>query len=414
MNFRDNAIKHAQSFSVNNSPPNIVNKSGWFLLVACIVFILSVFIWSIFGDINTEVIGQGIVVIENGKIFTLDGIKDNSTLKKINSPLGSLVKQGEILVELDQTELANQIKVSENYIATLKSEYDNLKNQEKEDVLVRELFYKEKEIMLNKVIKLETASIDFLDDLIKKQNDMLKKGYVNRFDYSKVLLDLTASKKALSGSNEELLEINNDRNRIKQNWIEKTRDLTLKIQSEEFRVNELKSSFFLAKEIKSPIDGIVIGILSSEGDSIKSGQPIMTLSTTGEGLGTIAYFLPENAKKIKKGMKALISPSNIKAEEYGSLVGEVVDVTAFPTSSNMMMAVLKNELLVKNLGQDQAKMMVNLRILPDPNNKTGYKWSSSNGPEEKITPGSIAQIKIVTRKQRPIYLLIPTVKKIFI
>jgi HlyD family secretion protein len=43
--------------------------------------------------------------------------------------------------------------------------------------------------------------------------------------------------------------------------------------------------------------------------------------------------------------------------------------------------------------------------------RSGYAWSSRNGPSEEITSGSVSTVDIVTRKQRPIELVMPYIKK---
>ena len=56
-----------------------------------------------------------------------------------------------------------------------------------------------------------------------------------------------------------------------------------------------------------------------------------------------------------------------------------------------------------------------MEILIYINNNTisGYKWSSKNGPPFYIESNTPASIQITVQKQRPIFLVIPFLKKLF-
>lgn len=413
MKFRLAAVKHLQKISINDYSLNIISSTGWLALFACAIALVSVFFWSLFGQINTQVMGKAIILVHNGKIFNVVAPVDNSKVLEVKATIGKACQKDDILVELEHNELATQIGVSEIYIKQLNEEYVRLQTQSNQDLSDLQIILNEKENLFNKIVVIEKTSINFLEDLASKQNEMMVKGLANRLEYSRVLLDLTNSKAALENSYNQLLEIKLQLNNKKILWQERLRDLQLSIQNEQYKLNSLKEKYHTSKKLKSPIDGVVISVQSSTGEIINSGQSIVNIATLGEGLDAIAYFLPEKGKKIKKGMKALVSPSNIKPEEHGSLIGEVIEVATFPTNNKEMMSILKNENLVKALAQDQAPIMVYIRIQEDKNNFSGFKWSSSKGPNEKITPGTLAEVKVIVKKQKPITLLIPSIKKLF-
>jgi len=43
---------------------------------------------------------------------------------------------------------------------------------------------------------------------------------------------------------------------------------------------------------------------------------------------------------------------------------------------------------------------------------SGFRWSSSRGPDTIIGPGTLCSAQIVTRKQKPITLVFPFLKKL--
>jgi HlyD family secretion protein len=46
----------------------------------------------------------------------------------------------------------------------------------------------------------------------------------------------------------------------------------------------------------------------------------------------------------------------------------------------------------------------------DPMTSSGYKWSSSRGPEITISSGTLCTVEVITRHQPPVSLLFPFFK----
>ena len=118
---------------------------------------------------------------------------------------------------------------------------------------------------------------------------------------------------------------------------------------------------------------------------------------------------------IKPGMEVQISPSTVRKEEYGYMLGDVKEVSKFSASRQGMLRVLVNEELVSEFlgitGAGPIAVQVVLRRNPD--TVSGFQWSSGRGPEVEINAGTLCDGLITVRKQRPIALLIPFFKTFF-
>ena len=149
------------------------------------------------------------------------------------------------------------------------------------------------------------------------------------------------------------------------------------------------------------------------GDYVQQGTTIAVIEAeSGENaVGALAYFSALDGKKIKPGMKIGLVPTTVKQEEYGFIQGLITDVSEFPVSDNYLMSSLQNVSLANTFHQIQNPIEVKVSIIPDPTTYSGYKWSSSKGPAQKIGSGFICSAKVTTDSKRPISLLIPTIKK---
>ena len=110
-------------------------------------------------------------------------------------------------------------------------------------------------------------------------------------------------------------------------------------------------------------------------------------------------------------MKIGLVPTTVKQEEYGYIQGLITDVSEFPVSDNYLISSLQNISLANTFNQIKNPIEVKVSIIPDPSTYSGYKWSSSKGPEQKIGSGYICSAKVTTDSKRPLALVIPRFKK---
>ena len=115
-------------------------------------------------------------------------------------------------------------------------------------------------------------------------------------------------------------------------------------------------------------------------------------------------------KKILSGMEVQISPNSVNKEEYGYMMGRVISVSEFPASIKSMMNTLGSEVLVNQLSGTGASLEVLIDLTPAIDTKSGYEWSSKQGPPVEIHSGTLATVSIVLKKERPITSVIPQIK----
>jgi len=106
-----------------------------------------------------------------------------------------------------------------------------------------------------------------------------------------------------------------------------------------------------------------------------------------------------------------VSPSTVKREEYGAILGHVVWVSPFPATARAMTRYLGNEALAQKLMEQGPSIQVEVALERDRHTPTGFRWSSSTGPNVEISSGTLAQGSVVLKEDRPISLLIPRVRE---
>ena len=167
----------------------------------------------------------------------------------------------------------------------------------------------------------------------------------------------------------------------------------------------------MAENVISPYDGQVLELKVSSGSNVTMGQPILSIQPDEHNLELVAYVSSSNAKEIKNGMEVQVSPTSIKREEYGFMKGDVVYISDYPATPAALMRNFENEALTSALSASGPVTEVRVALHRNSETPTGFEWSASKGPETIITSGTICGIQIVTKRQQPISLVFPYIKK---
>jgi len=178
----------------------------------------------------------------------------------------------------------------------------------------------------------------------------------------------------------------------------------------EQKISHLRDMLELDSRIVSTADGRVLEVKTSTGSFISAGTPVVSYEATGESIKDleVILFIPvQDGKKIQPGMEVQFSPSTVKKEEYGFMLGRVISVSKYPVTNKEMMQVLGNEELVRLLSGQGAPVQVRVDLIPDVDTPSGFKWSSREGPAMKLGSGTLGTGSITIKEEHPISMAIP-------
>lgn len=167
-----------------------------------------------------------------------------------------------------------------------------------------------------------------------------------------------------------------------------------------------------ATEVRAQKAGKIVEVISSQGALVHAGDGLMTYVDDKEPLNALA-FIPSVGNQAKPGMDGEISPRTVKKEEFGYLKGKVYFVSQFPVRQSMLYDLTHNTALDTELSANGAPYLLRLTLEQDPSTFSGYKWSSSGGPQEPVTAGMMCDVRVIVRRQKPITLVIPALKSFF-
>lgn len=346
--FRKAALERLSSPDQLDELVQVTTPKGWLALIGVGILVIAAVVWGIYGVVPTRVSGSGII-IRTGGVQRLLSL-GSGQIAEVKVKVGDILEEGQVVARISQPELGKQI--------------ENTKDA------------------LDELLALK----EFLPVLQLEHNHQTKAGGT------------------------DLQDVLSLRQRISQTQRE---------------IQRLEEKMALTSQVTSAYTGRVLELMVDMGSFVAVGDAILSVELmdaaaieelqsggrVSPSLEVVIYVSAIDGKMVRPGMDVQINPSTVKQEEFGALLATVKSVSDFPATARGMMRVLENETLVQQLSAGIALIEIHAELLPSSDTFSGYKWSSSRGPEIPIYSGTLCTATITIREQRPISLVFPMFKK---
>lgn len=217
----------------------------------------------------------------------------------------------------------------------------------------------------------------------------------------------------------KIKELKNQETKLSQQDLERTVSQTNQIQEIKHKIAQLQNKLAGDSKIVSQYDGKILEVSVAPGQILSPGMRLGAIEAEDPRakIVSLVYFADKDGKQIQPGMSVQVTPSVVKRERYGGILGKVTRVSPFPVTNQEMSAIIGNENMANNLSQSStagggAPVQIFAELEEDPTNTSGYKWSSSKGPALKITSGTTVSVRVQIGQQAPISYVIPIFKSL--
>ena len=208
----------------------------------------------------------------------------------------------------------------------------------------------------------------------------------------------------------KIKEIEAQKIKLSQQDLEKAIDKTNQIQDVKAKIAQLELKLASDSQIVSQYDGYVLETSVVPGQVVGAGNRLGAIEAEDSNakLESLVYLADKDGKQIKSGMTVQVTPSVVKRERYGGIVGVVKKVSPFPVTTQEIAAMVGNEEMAKSLaGENGARVQVFVQLQEDSTTSSGYKWSSSKGPSLKVSSGTTTLVRVKVGEVAPISYIIP-------
>jgi HlyD family secretion protein len=453
----------------------VVDSRTWLIIGSVAVLIIGTILWSFFGRLPLYVSGHGILI----KPRQITGVQAPSQgrLVSLRVQSGEKVKKGQIISVIDQSELQQELDQSLSDLRSLlkQNEETSLLDQERiayeRQSLIDQKYILQKDLLRaeNLLPSDEQGTTDYLDtsyrvfeeELIQLQNlsaqlnqklnayeKLFQQGAINNNDMLQVKQELLNNQSKIFQLQVQIKQLKVQDNQTKRNRIEslslisdlknrliqidarlaelnqKTLETSLgrqnKVAELKRRISQLQLQLANRGNVISPYDGQILEISGVTGQLIEVGSKLVTIEIEDEksSLMSIAYFPDKYGKQIKEGMTTQVTPSIVKREQYGGILGSVKSISPFPVGVQDVKSVVGSEDLAKNFAEffaksgDIALIQVYVSLNPSLSTPSRYEWSSSLGPTVALTSGTTTSVRVKIGERAPITYLLPTLRSL--
>ncbi|MFD8232500.1 HlyD family efflux transporter periplasmic adaptor subunit [Streptomyces sp. NPDC059696] len=156
--------------------------------------------------------------------------------------------------------------------------------------------------------------------------------------------------------------------------------------------------------------GRVSALAATVGQIIRTGANVAAVEKvahTGDPLYATVYVPAENAAAIPDDAAVDLTVQSVPTQEYGVLRGHVKSVDRAAQSPQSIAAFLGDSQLGEQFTEKGRPVAVTVRLDKSSATKSGYRWSSADGPPFKLTSMTLASGSIRLADQRPVDWLLP-------
>src|SRR5208337_2937292 len=386
----------------------LTGAKRWLALAGMFLILGVAVIWGYEGTIDTKVSGSG-VIVRAGTVLNVV-TAGSGLVTSINVNLGDRVKAGQVVASVSDSELLEKIRLARSAVEEARAERErNLLSRQQGahlqvEALARDSANAQREIQeLGEQVKIATEQIGV-------DNQLFSKGLITRQQTLQDQQKLVEIKGQIETLRAKIKRIEADQFTARTDPERFDEEMKARIAELERNLAGLENQMAIQCSVASPYDGQIIEMKAVPGSLVKAGSPILSIQPQGNTLEVLVYLLSLQAKAVQPGMEAEISPSTVKREEFGFIRGKVVYAGEFPASSEALMRNFQNETLVKSIMAGGPVTELRVTLERDPQTLSGYKWSSSKGPEIAISSGTLCTVQVITRHQPPVSLLFPFFK----
>lgn len=154
------------------------------------------------------------------------------------------------------------------------------------------------------------------------------------------------------------------------------------------------------EEVNADFTGKVLELRTAEGRVLEAGDEVVTLAGEPGDRPTGAYLFvaQDEAAGVAPGMHVDVDVSTAPSQTYGVVHAEISSVSGAPISPQEMDVLLSNDGLVEQFSADGPPILATVE-LEKADNPSGLNWSTGDGPDFPLVPGTIVTADVQQGEQ---------------
>jgi HlyD family secretion protein len=403
------------SLDALDRPMRVTTPVGWLLAYVLLAAIVIGTAWSALVLVPVTVKGSG--------ILHAGGVEDivspaRGVLMRLIPTIGSTIKVGDLVAEVEQPELTNQIALRESALAVAEKRQAELTHQQTEMVSAYKAQADAKTRAARDKIKTSRQRLEWLREREIGFDDLMKKGSLTRDRWLQLKGEIVSVSEVITAAGNEIVMMAAEDELRHAERERATLQIVHEISQLRSELNGLRLQHTNNSELRSRHAGRVVELKARESEFVNPGQALFEVilnddeATKNHALVGVIFVSQRDGKRITKGMEVQVAVASIDRSEYGFVVGRVKHINEFPLSSAGLLAIVRNDQMVRTITQQYgAPFEVTVELETDPSTISGYRWSSSSGPDHNLKPGDTLDADFTVETRTLLGLVIPALAR---
>lgn len=403
--FRPSALNKLSSPDRFDEALRVPAAKQWSLLAGVLLLSAATAIWGWFGSVTTTTAGRA-VLVRAGGVLSVNASAAGQVVAFAVKP-GDTIRANQAIARVSNPNLAVQVRLAEEALEEARREAERSARLRSDTAALRTVAMDRERGNLEREIAGLQEQGRFASEVVTQQEQLFAEGLSTRHP----LVD--AQHKAAALQN----EIARRRARIDQ--LQAERFVTegdpqdadaaarARVAELERRLAALRAEFRDSTTVVSTYGGEVLEVKTYLGAQVVAGSPLVAIQPRERRIEALAYVPSAQAKMVRPGMEAQLSPSTVRREEHGFLRATVLEVSSYPLTPLALTRRFENESLTATLTGAGPVTEVRLALFAEAAEVSGYGWSTPRGPGVALSSGTLCEVLIVTRRQRPVSLILP-------
>ncbi|MGP0069616.1 MAG: NHLP bacteriocin system secretion protein [Isosphaeraceae bacterium] len=405
----------------------VVPLRSWFALTAAFLTIGALGAFACWYQVPLKVDGKGILLLKGSRgsdpLLQVTA-PASGRLGKVAVAIGSNVREGDLLAEIDQKELADQVTSALADVDRLREEDARMSRLDEEESGSQAEAEREVVRALRRSLELDRSRLTSHRRIAASDKSLKDRRMLSDSDALKSKSEADELESTIAANEAHLHEITFTRLRDETVRRRDSLKRKLAVREAETRLSLLQARLQRDSRIVSPHSGKVVDVMITSYGAVERGTAAVLLrpvSTDPSDLEATVFVPAGPGKRIQVGDAVEVAPDTVRRQEHGFIRGEVRSISEIPCTDQAMLAELKHPALVANFvekyrGQVLLSIHVALREVPDSHDEDDraplnrLEWSSSSGMYQRISSGTLCSTSIVVERRPLLALAMPWFK----
>lgn len=433
--FRQKSLERLSSPERLDQLLAVVDRKSWLPLLALAILVLCLIAWSVLGHVPVNAHGRGILV-RPGEMVEIESPGDGY-LASLEVAEGDEVGPGQLLARIARPALEKELLLQREKAGELVEQLRVFTRDsaagagtaaaagqgvgphiEATRALARRLREEGLEAIEEERGRLEEQrrlAVDLAGthrDRLEGRRKLLDEGVVSSEDLVDAEASWTEALEGVADLEAKIWALRTRELEVEEEYLRRLERISDREQqyTEVVReISRLESVLEKESRIVSEQRGRVLEISAATGEYLEQGDRIgaMLASDAATPFVGLVYFTVKDGKRMWPGMPIQVTPDPVERERHGSILGKVVSISDYPVTLSEAWKAVGNREVAEMLIAGGYRMQVVAELEADPDTFSRFRWSSSRGPELRITAGTTTTARVAVERRAPITFVLP-------